>query len=61
MNVELNNVEFRREKGGDRSGEVEKWRRGGGGFLVDKSGGGGLDDWEVKIADFVVALMCIPD
>ncbi len=22
-------------------------------FLVDKSGGGGLDDWEVKIADFV--------
>ena len=25
-------------------------------FLVDKSGGGGLDDWEVKIADFVVLL-----
>ncbi len=25
-------------------------------FLVDKLGGGGLDDWEVKIADFVVLL-----
>ena len=25
-------------------------------FLVDKSGGGGLDDWEVKTADFVVLL-----
>ncbi len=25
-------------------------------ILVDKSGGGGLDDWEVKIADFVVLL-----
>ncbi len=25
-------------------------------FLVDKSGAGGLDDWEVKIADFVVLL-----
>ncbi len=25
-------------------------------FLVDKSGVGGLDDWEVKIADFVVLL-----
>ena len=25
-------------------------------FLVDKSGGVGLDDWEVKIADFVVLL-----
>ena len=25
-------------------------------FLLDKSGGGGLDDWEVKIADFVVVL-----
>ncbi len=24
--------------------------------MVDKSGGGGLDDWEVKIADFVVLL-----
>ena len=26
----------------------------GGCFLVDKSGGVGLDDWEVKIADFSV-------
>jgi len=25
-------------------------------FLIDKSGAGGLDDWEVKIADFVVLL-----
>ncbi len=25
-------------------------------FLVDKSGGNGLDDWEVKIVDFVVLL-----
>ena len=25
-------------------------------FLVDKLGGGGLDDWEVKIADIVVLL-----
>ena len=24
--------------------------------MVDKFGGGGLDDWEVKIADFVVLL-----
>ena len=24
--------------------------------MVDKSGAGGLDDWEVKIADFVVLL-----
>ena len=30
----------------------EKW----GCFLVDKLVGGGLDDWEVKIADFVVLL-----
>ena len=28
----------------------------GGGFLLDKLGGVGLDDWEVKIADFVVLL-----
>jgi hypothetical protein len=27
----------------------EKW----GGFLVDKSGAVGLDDWEVKIAVFI--------
>ena len=33
------------------------WIVGGrGGFLLDKSGAGGLDDWEVKIADFVVLL-----
>jgi hypothetical protein len=25
-------------------------------FLVDKSVAGGLDDWEVEIADFVVVL-----
>ncbi len=25
-------------------------------FLVDKSVAGGLDDWDVKIADFVVLL-----
>ncbi len=25
-------------------------------FLVDKVGGSGLDNWEVKIADFVVLL-----
>ncbi len=31
-------------------------RRKWGWFLVDKFGGGGLDDWEVKIADFVVLL-----
>ncbi len=30
--------------------------RGVGWFLVDKAGAGGLDDWEVKIADFVVLL-----
>ncbi len=38
-----------RSKVKDQSG---KW----GWFLVDRLGAGGLDDWEVKIADFVVLL-----
>jgi hypothetical protein len=60
MNVELRNIEYRRVVAGLRpafylmggpstgSGWLKsQW------FLVDKLGGGGLDDWEVKIADFV--------
>ena len=39
---------------------MKRWalvrRRKWGWFLVDKVVAGGLDDWEVKIADFVVLL-----
>ena len=60
MNVELRNIEYRRVVAGLRpafylmggpstgSGWLKsQW------FLVDKLVAGGLDDWEVKIADFV--------
>jgi hypothetical protein len=63
MNVELRNIEYRRVVAGLRpafylmggpstgSGWLKsQW------FLVDKLVAGGLDDWEVKIADFVVLL-----
>ncbi len=43
-----------------RRGEAPSATLGGGSsamwFLVDKSVAGGLDDWDVKIADFVVLL-----
>ncbi len=56
MNIELRNIECRRVDARLPSFAEATEDRSAMWFFVDKVGGGGLDDWEVKIVDFVVLL-----